>query len=139
MQIYINMKTAGSRKPALARTPYEIPDSVSSVKELLESLVKIEVARYNQKNADETIVKYLTSTQVEEQAASGKVGFGRVYSDKKADPKKAVENALRCYQDGLVRVFRNEQELGQLEQTVHFEPEDEITLIRLTFLAGRMW
>lgn len=139
MQIYINMKTAGSRKLALAKTPYEIPDSVSSVKELLESLVKIEVERYNQKNEDDTLIKYLTETQIEEQATTGKVSFGRAYSDKKADPGKAVENALQCYQDGLVRVFRNEQELEQLEEAVHFEPGDEITLIRLTFLAGRMW
>lgn len=139
MKIYINMKTAGSRRPALEKTPYEIPDSVSSVKELLESLVKIEVERYNRKNADDTLVKYLTSARIEEQAVTGKVGFGRVYSEKKADPEKAVENALQCYQDGLVRVFRNEQELEQREETVHFEPGDEITLIRLTFLAGRMW
>lgn len=139
MQIYINMKTAGSRKAALAKTPYEIPDSVSSVRELLKSLVEIEVERYNQKNGDDTLIKYLTEAQIEEQAASGKVGFGRVYSDKKPDLQKSIENALQCYQDGLVRVFRNERELGQLEKTVHFEPEDEITLIRLTFLAGRMW
>ena len=139
MQIYINMKTAGSRKPALAKTPYEIPDSVSSVKELLESLVKIEVERYNQKNEDDTLIKYLTETQIDEQASTGKVSFGRVYSDKKADPEKAAENALQCYQDGLVRVFRNEQEFKQLEEKVHFEAGDEITLIRLTFLAGRMW
>ena len=139
MQIYINMKTAGSRKPALAKTPYEIPDSVCSVKELLESLVEIEVERYNRKNEDDTLIKYLTETQIEEQASTGKVSFGRIYSDKKADPGKAAENALQCYRDGLVRVFRNEQELEHLEEAVHFEPGDEITLIRLTFLEGRMW
>ena len=139
MQIYINMKTAGSRKPALVKTPYEVPDSVSTVKELLKSLVEIEVERYNQKNADDTFIKYLTEAQIEEQAVTGKVGFGRVYSDKKPNLEKAVENAMQCYQDGLVRVFRNGQELGQLEETVHFESGDEITLIRLTFLAGRMW
>ena len=139
MQIYINMKTAGSRKPALAKTPYEIPDSVSSVKELLESLVKIEVERYNQKNEDDILIKYLTQAQIEEQASTGKVSYGRVYSDKRANPEKAAENALQCYQDGLVRIFQNERELEHLEEKVHFEPGDEITLIRLTFLAGRMW
>lgn len=139
MQICINMKTAGSRKPALVKTPYEIPDSVSSVKELLESLVKIEVERYNQKNEDDTLINYLTETRIEEQASTGKVSFGRVYSDKKADLEKAVGNALQCYRDGLIRVFRNEQEQEQLEEKVHFEAGDEITLIRLTFLAGRMW
>lgn len=139
MQIYINMKTVGSRKAALAKTPYEIPDCVSSVKELLESLVKIEVERYNQKNADDTIIKYLTEVQIEEQAATGKVGFGRVYSERQANLQKSVENALQCYEDGLVRVFRNDRELESLEEGVHFEPGDEITLIRLTFLAGRMW
>ena len=139
MQIYINMKTVGSRKSPMAKTLYEIPDSVSTVGELLKSLVAIEVERYNQKNADDTLVNFLTMTQIEEQAMSGKVGFGRVYSDKKQDLEKAVENALQCYQDGLVRVFRNEQELERLEETVHFESGDEITLIRLTFLSGRMW
>lgn len=139
MQIYINMKTVGSRKSPLAKTLYEIPDSVSTVGELLKSLVEIEVERYNQKNADGMLVNFLTMTQIEEQAMSGKVGFGRVYSDKKQDLEKAVENALQCYQDGLVRVFRNEQELERLEETVHFESGDEITLIRLTFLSGRMW
>lgn len=139
MQIYINMKTAGSRKSPLEKTLYEIPDSVSTVGELLKSLVEIEVERYNQKNADGMLVNFLTMAQIEEQAMSGKVGFGRVYSDKKQDLEKAVENALQCYQDGLVRVFRNEQELEQLEETVHFKPGDEITLIRLTFLTGWMW
>lgn len=139
MQIYINMKTVGSRKSPMAKTLYEIPDSVSTVGELLKSLVAIEVERYNQKNADDTLVNFLTMTQIEERAMSGKVGFGRVYSDKKQDLEKAVENALQCYQDGLVRVFRNEQELERLEETVHFESGDEITLIRLTFLSGRMW
>ena len=139
MQIYINMKAAGSRRPALAKIPYEIPDSVSSVKELLTSLVKTEVERYNQKNTDDILIKYLTQVQIEEQAATGKVGFGRSYSGEKANLQKSVENALQCYQDGLVRVFRNERELEGLEKTVHFEPGDEVTLIRLTFLAGRMW
>lgn len=139
MQIYINMKTVGSRKSPMAKTLYEIPDSVSTVGELLKSLVEIEVERYNQKNADDTLVIFLTMAQIEERAMSGKVGFGRVYSDKKQDLEKAVENALQCYQDGLVRVFRNEQELERLEETVHFESGDVITLIRLTFLSGRMW
>ena len=139
MQIYINMKTAGSRKPPLIKTLYEIPDSVSTVGELLKSLVEIEVERYDQRNADDKLITYLTEAQIEEQAVTGKVGFGRVYSDKKPDLEKAVENALQCYQDGLVRVFRNEKELEQLEETVHFESGDEITLIRLTFLTGRMW
>ena len=139
MQSYINMKTAGSRKPVFAKIPYEIPDTVSSARELITSLVQIEVERYNQKNADDTLIKYLTKEQIEEQAQTGKVSFGRVYSDKKADPEKAIENALQCYQDGLVRVFRNDQELERLEESVYFAPGDEITLIRLTFLAGRMW
>lgn len=139
MQIYIKMKTAGSRKPALAKTPYEIPDSVSTVRELLKSLVEIEVERYNQRGADDTFIKYLTETQIEEQAVTGKVGFGRVYSEKKPNLEKSVENALQCYRDGLVRVFHNEKELVELEESVHFEPGDEVTLIRLTFLAGRMW
>ena len=139
MQIYIQMKAAGKRRPVLNDVPYELPDEVKTLRDFLTALVELEVKRYEQKGTDVQVIPFLTKEDVEEQAAAGKVGVGRIYSEQKADPAKAVENALQCYEDGLVRVFRGDRELAGLDTPVCLEEGDRFTLIRLTFLAGRLW
>ncbi len=85
------------------------------------------------------LLSFLSPEALQEQVGTGKVSFGRIYSAKKADPDKAVENALQCFRDGLVRVFREEQEITELEEPLGVQPQDHFTLIRLTFLAGSLW
>ena len=139
MTIYINMKEAGKRKAILEQVPYELPDGVATLRDFLTELVKIEVENYNQKGTDFQVITYLTKEEVEEQASVGKVGFGRVYSEKQADAAKAVVNAIQCFEDGLIRVFQNETELKELNMPIELHKDDCFTLIRLTFLAGRLW
>lgn len=139
MEIYIQMKAAGKRKPVLDHIPYELPEQISTLREFLTELVRIEVERYNRKGMDVQVVPYLTKEEIEDGASVGKLGFGRIYSEKKADFTKASENALQCFEDGLVRVFQNERELEHLDDPVQIQKGDCFTLIRLTFLAGRLW
>lgn len=139
MQIYIQMKAAGKRRPVLNDVPYELSDEVKTLRDFLTALVELEVKRYEQKGTGVQVIPFLTKEDVEEQAAAGKVGFGQIYSEQKADPAKAVENALQCYEDGLVRVFRGDRELAGLDTPVCLEEGERFTLIRLTFLAGRLW
>ena len=139
MKILVQMKAAGRKRPALENVPYELPDCTATLRELLTALVDMEVKRYNEKGTDVQMIPYLTKEEVEDQAASGKVGFGRIYSEKKADPVKAAENALQCFEDGLVRVFLEDQELTGLDEAICLKEGSRLTLIRLTFLAGRLW
>ena len=152
LNIYVQMKSAGKRtaqrgmsnpyakrEPSLEKVPMEIPDSVTTVRELLTALVEIEVQKYNEKGQDRQMIPFLTGEEIEIQAETGKVGFGRIYSDKKADMAKACETACQCFEDGLVRVFRNQEELEGLETQVKLQEGDCLTFIRLTFLSGRLW
>ena len=165
MRIYVQIKSAGGSKPfrtadnpfrrkhmqetegasgeaaeaPLNRVPCDLPDGISTLRELLTELVKTEVGRYNEKGTDRQVIPFLTGEKIEEQAETGKVGFGRIYSDRKADEKKAAENACQCFSDGLVRVFQNEEELTELDAPVRLQEGDCLTLIRLTFLSGRLW
>lgn len=139
MQIYITVKRMGKSKPVLARIPYEIGESISTLRDFLKELVRIEVERYLEKGVDRQVIPCLTAEEVEACAETGKVGFGRIYSEKKPDVTKAQENALQCFADGLVRVFQNGTELERLEENVEVKEGDTFTLIRLTFLAGRLW
>ena len=165
MRIYLKMKTPGKRRPILDDVPYEIPDDTATLRELLTALVHAEVETYNRKprenpgdealsspdhtgkpgvprlpaSSDSGLLSFLSPEALEEQAGTGKVSFGRVYSAKQADLDKAVENALQCVRDGLVRVFWEEQEITGLEEPLSVQSGDHFTLIRLTFLAGRLW
>ncbi len=139
MKIYVRVKSAGKRRPVFDDADYDLSESVSTVREFLEEIVRVETERYNQKGTDVQVIPFLTDEEISDQAEIGKVGFGRIFSDQKADFKAAAENAVRCFEDGLVRVFQNEKELTELNMPVEIQEGDRFTLIRLTFLAGRLW
>lgn len=112
---------------------------MESLRELLTELVKIEVEKYNEKGVDVQNVLFLSEEDIQQQSEAGKIGFGRIYSEKRADCEKAVKNALQCFEDGMVHVFQNEDELENLDEKIQIREGDTFTLIRLTFLAGRLW
>ena len=135
MDIYVRIKAIGKRKDILAPVLYTIPDETVSLRQLLTAIVQKEVTDYNNKEMNVQVVPFLTQEEVYNQAQSGKVSFGTIYSEKKADADKAVSNAIQCWEDGLVRVFMNEEELRELDASL-FIPEDAVfTFIRLTFLV----
>ena len=139
MDIYVRVKAIGKRKDILAPTPYTIPDGICSLRQLLTAVVQNEVAQYNSKEAEAQLIPFLTQQELEDQAKIGKVSFGTIYSDKKADPGKAVANAIQCWEDGLVRVFMDEEEITELDKTIQVSEGAVFTFMRLTFLAGSIW
>lgn len=138
MQIFVRVKTPGKRKDVLTSVPREIPP-VGSLRELLTVLVRQEVESVNRRDTEAQLTAWLTSEQIDAEAETGKVGFGRLWSDRKAEPEKAVANAMQCFEDGIVRVFMGDTELTEPDAPLSVPEGAEFTFIRLTFLAGRMW
>jgi len=139
MKVFINVKSIGKRKPALAKEPYELPENIKTLKDLVTTIVTQEVQKYNERGVDEMLIPFLTDAEIADQSTVGKVGFGRLYSDKKANLEKAIETALEGFDDGLFKVVINEAEVEDLATQINLQENDVLTFIRLTFLAGRMW
>ncbi len=139
MQVYVKIKALGKRRDVLPPKPYELPEGIGSLRQLLIAFVEAEVERYNGKGTDAPLLSFLSAEEIEARAASGKVGFGRLWSDRKADRAKAAETAVRAFQDGLVRVLMDETELTELDAPLAVREGAVFTFVRLTFLAGRMW
>ena len=139
MHAYVRVKAIGKKKDILPPTPYEIADGVSTLRQLLTEIVQTEVEKYNAKENGAQIIPFLTKEELNDQAEAGKVSFGTVYSDKKANLKKAQDNAVQCWKDGLVRVFMNDDELTELDVPIQISVNAVFTFIRLTFLTGVMW
>ncbi|HXO77160.1 MAG TPA: hypothetical protein VN824_18030, partial [Puia sp.] len=81
----------------------------------------------------------LDQQSIDAGAGEGKVGFGSIYNENKADPAKACQIAILAFQDGLFAVFANDVEFTKTDQQVPLEKDTIITFIRLTFLAGGFW
>ena len=140
MQVQVNVKRIGKRRNAIETRPYEIGE-VRDVGELIAAFVTAEVTRFNERAAaGETVLRYLTNEEVADAATVGKIGFGTDYNGQVQDLAAAIENAHQSFEDGIYRIFINGAEVeGALDTPVTLHENDEITFVRLTMLAGRMW
>ena len=140
MQVQVNVKHIGKHRNAIEMRPYEI-GAVHDIGELIDAFVTAEVARFNERaTAGETALRYLTNEEVADASTVGKVGFGVDYRGQVQSAAAAIANAHQCFTDGIYRIFVNGAELeGPLDTPVTLHENDEITFVRLTMLAGRMW
>ena len=139
MKVYVNVKQIGKKKNKIDKKEYEINEGIKTVKELLTEFVTINVEKFNEGYTENDIVPYLTDKKINDLSDTGKISFGVDYNEQKQDLEKAIENALQSYEDGIYRVFVNDEEMGEIDCEINLKENDELTFVRLTMLAGRMW
>lgn len=140
MKIKVNKKSVSGKKNSIRQVVYEYPKCPETVRELLEETVKLCVADYNsRREAGTDILQVFSRTEPEDRAAAGKIAFGVNYGEKAAAEKEAVETALQCFEDGIVAVFVDGVRLEKPEEPLTIGENSEVTFVRLTMLAGRVW
>ena len=152
MQIRINVKGASRKKAAIIQMTCDYPDRQMTVEEFLEETVRQNVREYNARKDAAEILRLFSNEggknrplneqfeeHIQNSAASGKVAYGDPMDGRKADEEKAVENALQCFDDGMVALFADGVRYTEREEKIALKELSEVTFIRLTFLAGRMW
>ena len=136
--IYVRMKKPGVRRSReLPLVPFVLDKKPENVRELLLELTALGVKDYNERKDTENILAFLTRDEIEEQANRGKISFGS-HVGEDADLKKAAANTIQCFEDGIYRVFADEEELTNLEDKIPWKEGMIFTLIRLTMLSGRI-
>ena len=137
MKIIVNVKGL-SRKKVIHQEELELKDKISTTKDLIIELVKINVEKFNKKIDDKDILSIMTNEYIAEAARSGKIG-DEVHGDKKANLEKALDTAYLAFEDGLYCIFINDEQTEKLEDNLALKDGDVLTFIKLTMLAGRMW
>ncbi len=141
MQLTIKVKQPGSKHDLIGARVFDIEDigTHPTVQALISAVVRQQVDEYNNKSPEKNILPFLSETAVQTQSSTGKIGFGSIYNENKADPAKAVDTAIRAFEDGLFALFVEEEECTSLGQSITLSEQAIITFIRLTFLAGSYW
>ena len=136
MKIHLQIKAAGKRKAILEKHAYHLPETPESLQDFIAMIVTNEVAAYNQKAIDAPLMPYLTTEAYLDGEYVGKIGFNDRKNDAEQALQPAIDNALQALEDGLYRVFINDDE-ATLDQPFSLPNDATVTFIRLTFLAGR--
>ena len=144
MEIKVTVKQLGRKHPVLSEQKLDIAhnENTISLKNLLQLIVQQQVETFNAKSfelEDEDYTKIPQENYLNILTDTGKVGFGSIYNEKKANLEKAQENAIQAFEDGMFAVFYNDEQLENLEQTIDLSSNYSFTFIRLTFLAGSYW
>lgn len=139
MKLKVNIKKIGKSRHPVQEAIYEIPGRPENVRELIEAMTTECVKLYNQRMDRPQLLRCLTSDEINDQAAAGKVGFGAHYGEQRADLESSVNHAIQSFEDGIYRIFLNDRELKQLEERILLTEGSSLTFVRLTMLAGRMW
>nr|WP_283945908.1 hypothetical protein [Paenibacillus amylolyticus] len=129
----------GKRKPALAKQAAELPETTHTLRQLIENMVALQVKVLQDKKQQAELLAFLMPDEIETQGATGKVGFGAVYNEGAPDLDSAMETAITAYEDGLYKVFLNDEELQELDNSVVIQDGDNVVFVRFTMLAGRLW
>ena len=137
MKIIVNVKGL-SRKKVIHQEEMELKNKISTTKDLITELVKINVEKFNKKIDEKDILSIMTNENIAKAARIGKIG-DEVHGDKKANLEKALDTAYLAFEDGLYCIFINDEQSEKLDDSLNLKDGDILTLIRLTMLAGRIW
>ena len=135
----INIKSISNKKNKIKTTVIPCDDSITDIRELLTEIVKYCVKTYNERMESSEILNVFTREQIEDKAQSGKVSFGVIYGENKADIVKATENALEAFSDGIVALFVDDKRIENIDEKIDIKNIGSLTFIKLSMLAGRMW
>ncbi|MGO4532686.1 hypothetical protein AB4Z30_26685 [Paenibacillus sp. 2TAF8] len=139
MKLWITVKSLGKRKPALAKQAVELPETTRTLRLLIENMVEQQVQSFRERKDAAAMLVYLMPEEIDAQGAKGKVGFGTVHGEGIPNLGEAKEAAILAYEDGLYKVFLNDEELAELDEEISIKDGAYVTFIRFTMLAGRLW
>jgi hypothetical protein len=138
MQIYIKLKQAGKRRLLLdnqAITIEELGEN-PTLRDLIKAVVTQQVNAYNAKTLEQPLVDFLTETQIQHAAENGKIGFGTIYNEGKADLAQAHQNAIEAHIDGLFAVGIDGKMIEKLAENISIKENAVVLFVKLTLLVG---
>ena len=144
MKIQVNIKNMGKKGRRIKPVPFEYDRCPATAGELIEDTVRIMVKAFIERqklSVESHVPEALSDETMKSMAEIGKIAFGYIYNDKEPNEDKAVDTALLAYEDGMVRLFINGEDVEYKKEgtPISLSEGDEVTFVRLAMLAGRMW
>ena len=139
IQIYVSQKHMCNITKKVKEYPFLLCETPRTFRELIEESVKSCISAYKARATNAKNPTPLTDEQFDGMREIGKFAFGVHYNENEIDEAKAIQTAIDAVTDGLVRVFKSNDEITDLDAEIEISEGDVFTFVRLTMLSGRMW
>lgn len=139
IQIYVALKHMGNVTKKVKEYPFLLGKTPRTFRELIEESVKSCISAYKARATNANNPAPLTDEQFDGMREIGKFAFGVHYNENDVDEAKAIQTAIDAVTDGLVRVFKGNDEITDFDAEIEIAEGDVFTFVRLTMLSGRMW
>ena len=140
MKLLFNLKSLGKKRPFLKAHPIDLEiDKTVILKEFMEILVAHQVDEYNRKREQPGFIQFLSEGAMSQANQTGKVGFGEIYNDNRADKAKAIQTVLQAFEDGLIAIFIDDEQIEDLNAVLTLREETSISIVKLSFLTGTIF
>ena len=136
IQIYVSLKHMGNIARKVKAHPFVLSRTPRTLRELIEESVRACIRAYRERGEQANAPKPLTDEQYEGMREVGKFAFGVHYNDNAINEEKAIAAAVEAVEDGLVRIFKGNEELCELDEEIDIAEGDVFTFVKLTMLAG---
>ena len=107
-----------------------------SLRDLIARIVVEEVVAFRQQQQERRLARVLTSGEIAQGLAAGKVDTGGHEARQTVDPQAAVATALQAFEDRLYLVFVDGQQQMSLDAAIALAPGSRVSFVRLVALAG---
>ena len=136
IQIYVSLKHMGNIARKVKAHPFVLSRTPRTLRELIEESVRACIRAYRERGEQANAPNPLTDEQYEGMREVGKFAFGVHYNENEIHEEKAIAAAAEAVEDGLVRIFKGNEELCELDEEIDIAEGDVFTFVKLTMLAG---
>ena len=139
MRFYVNVKALGKLRASVECAPFEIEGTPEDVRGLIIEVVAACASQFEQRSARSEVLEAMTAKEIADRSRSGKISFDMVNGENAVNVPQAQQNALQCFEDGIYRIFLDGKSLQELDEKITINEQSQLTFVRLTMLAGRLW
>ena len=136
--LQVEAVVAGRRRAGAPEHPLAVALSAgpTSLRHLIEAVVRAEVQAFVARAADERLVRVLTEEQLVEGLAAGAVRSGGREMAAEVDPDRAVHTALEAQRDGLFQTMVDDAPVDDLDEVIEIRDGTRVMFLRLVPLVG---
>jgi len=126
-------KRAGSPEHQLA---VSLPPGPAALRDLIEAIVRAEVAAFRERAEGEQLVRVLTEQALQDGLTKGSVRSGGRDVAADVEPDEAVRTALEAQRDGLFQAIVDDEPIDDLDTVIEVRDGTRVMFLRLVALAG---
>ena len=135
--VRVEAAVAGRRRAGVAEhdVALDLSDGPTGLRDLIRAVVTAEVAGFTARAEHNSVVRVLTEAQIADGLHRGSVRSGGA-PVQAVDVDTAIRTALLAFEDGLYRVYVDDEPVLALDEVVVVGEQSRLLFLRLVALAG---